>query len=83
MDVFLAQIFQSFNIMIDVEIPIGGSCFDGIMYIDTFDSGDMKSSSGYFRFQRGDPFAAPYFSGGRVIQSGDDAGDSRNLSDLG
>lgn len=66
MDVFLAQIFQSFDIMIDVKIPIGGSCFDGIMYIDTFDSGDMKSCGGYFRFQCGDPFAAPYFSPGAV-----------------
>ena len=63
MNIFFYEIFQSLNIVVDVEIPVGSPCFDGIMHVDAFDTGDVKTDSGYFRFQCSDTLSAPDFAG--------------------
>ena len=82
MNVFFSQILKCFYVGVNISIPIGRSCLNGIMYIHAFDSRNMKPRSFHFLFQRPDPLTAPYFSGRRIIQCRDDSRYPRNLSDL-
>ena len=43
MDIFFSQVFQSFDIVVNVHVSLRRACLDGIMDVDAFDTGNVKA----------------------------------------
>ena len=43
MNVFFSQVFQSFDIVVNVHVSLGRTCLDGVMDVDALDTGNVKS----------------------------------------
>ena len=66
-NVFLTKIFQTLNVMINIQIPVCRTGLDGIMYIYTFNADYFKSGSLNLFFHGSDCFSCPHFTRCRIV----------------
>ena len=82
MNIFLPQVSKCVDIALNIFVSVGTACLDCIVYIHTFNSGDVHSLGRYLCFERFDPFPAPFFTGCGIVQGCDYACYPGNLTNL-
>ena len=82
MNVFLAKVFQCLDVVFNIGVAARCSGLDGIGDVDALDAADVQTRSFNFLLEGVDFFLCPELSRLFVIESGDDAGDARDLTDL-
>ena len=82
MYIFFAEVSECLDVIVNIQIPVSGACFYGIMHIYALNPGYMEPGGSDFIFHGADALPAPYFARRCVIKCGDDPGNSRDLPDL-
>ena len=81
-NIFFSQIFQCFDVVVDILVSLRCSCFDRIVHIYTFDPCHTQSGCFHFFFHCADTLTAPYFTRRCIIQCCNHTCYSRDLANL-
>ena len=82
MDIRFSQVLQSGDVIVYVDIPFRGACFDGVVDVYAFNAGELQTRVLNFFFEGENVLKGPGFSGNGVVKGGDHAGYAGDLADL-
>jgi hypothetical protein len=81
-DVFLAQMLQGLDVVVDVFVTGWKPDLDVVMNVDALDAQDGQAGGLHLFLQGMNPFPRPQRAGGKIVQRGDDPLHSGDLPNL-